>query len=77
MLHELAKVKDAFHKLNFILTREQKRYSVVVFLLSIISAVFEMLGVSILVPLLNAFLEPESLTEKWYVQPFVDRKSVV
>lgn len=71
MLHELAKVKDAFHKLNFILTREQKRYSVVVFLLSIISAVFEMLGVSILVPLLNAFLEPESLTEKWYVQPFV------
>lgn len=71
MLHELAKVKDAFHKLNFILTREQKRYSVVVFFLSIVSAVFEMLGVSILIPLLNAFLEPETLSENWYVQPFI------
>lgn len=71
MLNEFAKVKDAFHKLNFILTKEQKRYSMLVVLLSIVSAIFEMLGVSILIPLLNAFLEPETLAYQPYVAPFV------
>ncbi len=68
---ELEKIKDAFHKLNVILTKEQKGYSVVVFFMSLISAVFEMLGVSILIPILNAFLEPETLAEKSYIAPFV------
>lgn len=68
---ELKKVQDALHKLNVILTKEQKRYSLLVLFLSLISAVFEMLGVSILIPLLNAFLEPETLAEKSYIAPFV------
>lgn len=68
---ELKKVKDAFHKLNVILTKEQKSYSMAVLFLSLISAVFEMLGLSILIPLLNAFLEPETLAEKSYIAPFV------
>lgn len=68
---DFEKIKDAFHKLNVILTKEQKGYSTVVFLMSLISAIFEMLGVSILIPLLNAFLEPETLAEQSYIAPFV------
>lgn len=68
---EWEKVKDALHKLNVILTKEQKGYSALVLFLSLISAIFEMLGVSILIPLLNAFLEPESLADKAYIAPFV------
>lgn len=71
MKNELAKIKDALHKLNFILTREQKGYSVIVFIMSIIHALFELLGISILVPMLNAFLEPETLYDKAYIKPFV------
>lgn len=68
---EFEKIKDAFHKLNVILTREQKRYSAVIFFMSLISALFEMLGVSILIPILNAFLEPEALADKSYIAPFI------
>ena len=68
---EFAKLKDVFHKLNFILTKEQKKYAVLVFGMSVISALLELGGVSILVPLLNAFLTPEVLAEKSYIAPFV------
>lgn len=71
MKHEFAKIKDVLHKLNFILTREQKGYSVIVFIMSIIYALFEMLSISILIPMLNAFLEPETLYEKAYIEPFI------
>ena len=36
-----------------------------------VSAVFEMLGVSILIPMINAFLQPETLAEQPYIAPFV------
>lgn len=68
---EFAKIKDALHKLNFILNKEQKGYGALVFVLSVISAVFELLGVSILIPMVNAFLEPETLIEQPYIAPFV------
>ncbi|MGN1176607.1 MAG: ABC transporter transmembrane domain-containing protein, partial [Roseburia sp.] len=70
MKNEFAKIKDAFSKLNFILTGEQKKYSIVVFILSIISALLEMLGVSIIYPLLQAFLNPEGLLNEPYIRPF-------
>lgn len=72
MKNEFAKIKDAFHKLSFILTKEQKFYGVIVFLMSMISAILEMGGVSILIPLLNAFLSPDTLLEQFYIAPFVE-----
>ncbi len=71
MKNEFAKIKDALHKLNFILTKEQKGYCIIIFSLSLIHAIFEMLGISILIPMLNAFLEPETLKEQWYIEPFI------
>ena len=47
-MNELRKVKDAISKLNFILTKKQKIYGLLVFVMSIISAILEMLGVSVI-----------------------------
>lgn len=71
MKKEFAKIVDAFHKLNFILSKEQKKYSILVLLMALISAMLEMMGVSILLPLLDAFLSPETLADKSYIRPFV------
>ena len=71
MKTEWLKVKDAFHKLNFILTAEQKKYGVIVFAMSIISAILELLCVTVLMPLLQAFLAPDTLADQDYVKPFV------
>ena len=70
-MKEFYKIKDVAEKLNFILTREQKKYAFLVFVLSLISALFEMLGVSAILPLMQAFLEPESLREQTYLKPFI------
>lgn len=70
-MKEFEKVKDIAQKLNFILTKEQKCYAIIVFIMSLISAVFEMLGVSAILPLMQAFLSPETLNEQFYVRPFI------
>lgn len=71
MYKEWAKVKDAFRKLLFILTKEQKRYGIYILLMALISASLEMLGVSVLVPLLQAFLSPDTLAQQPYIKPLV------
>lgn len=63
MINEVKKVFDAIHKLHFILSREQKIYCVIVFVMSLISAFFEILGVSIVVPLLMVIMNIEQLKE--------------
>lgn len=72
MKHEFEKIKDAFQKLNFILTREQKKYSVIVFVMSMVAAVLEMLGVSIIIPLIQAFVSIDTLAQQPYIVPFVE-----
>lgn len=61
MINEVRKVFDAIHKLRFILSREQKGYCVIVFVMSLISASFEVLGVSIVIPLLTAITSIDEL----------------
>ena len=68
-MKEFEKIKDVAIKLNFILTKEQKRYAILVFILSLFSALFEMLGVSAIIPLMQAFLSPEELYEQEYLRP--------
>lgn len=66
-----AKAFDLVNKLNFILSGEQKKYGLLVLIMALISAVFEMLGVSIILPLLDAFLAPDTLMEKSYIKPLI------
>lgn len=63
MINEVKKVFDAIHKLRFILSREQKIYCVIVFVMSLISAFFEILGVSIVMPLLMVIMNIDQLKE--------------
>lgn len=69
---EFQKLVDAIGKLNYILTPSQKRYGVLVFLMSVVSAVLETFGVTIIVPLLQAFLDPEALMQSEYIKPLVN-----
>lgn len=72
MKHELEKIKDLLYKLSYVLSRQQKRYSVIVFICTMISAAFEMLGVAAVLPIIEGLLDTEALREKWYVRPFAD-----
>lgn len=54
-------VKTIMNKLMYILETRQKVLAVILFILSVIGAVFEMLGVSAIVPLVNVILNPEAL----------------
>ena len=72
MRHELEKVKDLWHKLNYVLTKQQKKYGVIVFICTIISAVLEMLGVSAIMPMVEGILGTDTLYDKWYLRPFIN-----
>lgn len=68
----LIKIKDALGKLNFILSAEQKRYGVWMLILSLLAAVFEMVGVSVILPLMQVMLKPDDLWDRWYVRRVTD-----
>lgn len=70
-MNELRKVKDLYDKLRFILSSQQKRNAVVVALLSVVAALLEMLGVSVIVPIINIMFNPSVMVDKWYMKPFV------
>ena len=55
MINEIRKVKDALGKLFFILNREQKLYCVLVFIMSLIAAAIETVGVSVIVPVVQVY----------------------
>lgn len=72
MRHELAKVKDLFGKLNYILSKQQKQYGVMVFICTLLAAAVETLGVSAILPVVEGLTNAENLRNKWYLQPFIN-----
>ncbi len=71
MRHEWEKIKDLFRKLNYVLSRQQKQYGVMVFICTMVSAGLETLGVSAIMPVVEGLTNVENLQNKWYMQPFV------
>lgn len=66
MLHSFQVIKDSFSKIWFILNKQQKKYGLLVFACSLVGALLEVLGVSIIFPLVQAFLEADKLMKnKW------------
>ncbi len=63
---------EALKKLNILLNRRQKIQSINVLLWMFISSVFELLGISIMLPFINALLSPEKLMENRYVTLLVE-----
>lgn len=68
----IAKVIDTLRKLFQILNRKQKILGIVVLISSFLVAILETLGVSVIVPLVNALLQPEQLFEKSYIKDVTD-----
>ena len=60
------KTKDLSNKLSYILTSNQKSIGIMVVLLALVTAVFELLGVSVIVPLVNAIVEPSNIRKSQY-----------
>lgn len=62
-MNRLRSIKDIWEKYKFILTASQKRWGVVIFILTLLGAVCETLGVSIILPLVQVMLAPQQLRE--------------
>lgn len=61
MANMLLVFKDGLTKLNFILSRQQKIYGVIIFLLSMFGALLEMMGVGIIIPFVQLLLNIDTL----------------
>ncbi len=59
-------------RLFYILNTQQKILGLLVIVMALIAAVLELLGVSVVLPLINAFVAPEELMDIGYVAAFAD-----
>lgn len=83
MIKGLRSIKEVVYKLMRILNTEQKRYGILVLITSFLGALFEMFGVSIIIPLVNSLIEPEQLLQDKFFGRFfksyniIDRNQIV
>lgn len=56
-------VRDILKKLNYILSNKEKVMGIVVLLLTFVESLTELLGVSVIVPLIQAFIDPSVIIE--------------
>ena len=70
-MNELRKAKDVIRKLLYILSKKQKRYAVLVLVMSLLAALLETLGVAVIMPVLEMMLDIQGLRGRWYMSPFV------
>ncbi len=61
------------HQLTYVLNKDEKRKCIIAFVVSIGTALFETLGVSVLLPFVQALLELDKVRNKWYISPIADK----
>lgn len=71
MVNEFRKIKDALGKLSFILSSEQKRYCYIIFFMSLVAALFETIGVSVIIPVIQVIISTDDLISASYMAPVV------
>lgn len=71
-MDKIKSIKDIWNKYRFILTTSQKRWGVVVIIMTIAGAICETLGVSIILPLVRVMIEPQKLRENTLVRPVIE-----
>ncbi len=59
MQHFFLTIIDGLKKINYILNKEQKRYSVIILFLSLVGALLETLGVGIIIPFVQVFMNKD------------------
>ena len=65
-------IKDILKKLNYIMNRKQKQQYVFVTAIALIGSIWELLGVSSLLPFIQTIMPPEEARKEWYVTFFSD-----
>ena len=75
-MYTLYAAKREMGKLLYVLSREQKIYGIFVFICSLVGSVLEVAGVGIIIPLVQAFMEPEELLNSRWVRTFLDFSGV-
>ncbi len=68
----LLNIEDIINKILYMLNRKQKFLCVIVFFMTIIGAAFETIGVSIILPFVQAIMFPEQLMEKKVIASMVN-----
>ncbi len=64
----IKKFVDSLKKFNYIMTKKQKMQSIGIIILIFIGSLMELLGVSMIIPFIQAIISPDVLLEKKYVQ---------
>lgn len=59
-------------KINYIFNRKQKIHLIVLFFLVLIGSACELLGVTMILPFIDAVLQQEAVLEKWYMRWIYD-----
>lgn len=72
-MNKLKSLKEIWNKYNFILTTSQKKWGVVVIIMTLFGAVCETLGVSIILPLVQVMIEPQQLRSNAILAPIITR----
>lgn len=62
-MNSIRSLRDICRKYLYILTTTQKKWGVVLFILTVLGAVCEMLGVSVILPLVQVMIAPEQLLQ--------------
>lgn len=68
MINNIREIKVIFSELSYILNRKQKKQSLKVLAIIIVSSWLEMIGVSAVLPFVQAIISPEVLLQNAYIQ---------
>ena len=77
MKNNIKTIIQMVKELKYVLNKEHKIYTIVVIIAVIVSSFFELLGVTAILPFIQAVLEPEILFKNQYIQPIIDRFGIV
>jgi len=70
-MKQLKSLIEIIRKLNYMLTKGQKRTGVIIMLMIAVGSFVDMLGVSAILPFIEAILTPDEIAKKWYVKPII------
>lgn len=70
-MNKLKSVQDIWKKYTFILTTSHKRWGIIVIIMTLIGAVCETLGISIILPLVQVMIDPQQLRDNTIAAPVI------
>ncbi len=77
MFNEIKKTKVLWNRLMNILSLQQKRLGIIVLIMTIIGAFLETLGVSVIIPFIQAMTNPEQVLDNKYVALVLEAIGVI